>query len=138
MNWRSFPLAVWLYSLGALALGTTALWGGGLMLLDPAGTTMGLEVDWLAGTPFQDYFVPGLILFTVLGIGSFVVLYGIARRTQWAWWAAVGLGVALVGWIVTQALLLRIYHVLQLIYGALGVVLILLAVLPSTRSHLRQ
>ena len=138
MNWRSFPLAVWLYSLGALALGTTALWGGGLMLLDPAGTTMGLEVDWLAGTPFQDYFVPGLILFTVLGIGSFVVLYGIARRKQWAWWAAVGLGVALVGWIVTQALLLRIYHVLQIIYGALGVVLILLAVLPSTRSHLRQ
>ena len=136
VNWQSHPFAVWLYLLGALALGTTAFVSGGVMLLDPFGATMGLEIEWLAGTPFQDYFVPGLILFSVLGLGSFVALYGIARRRQWAWWAAVSLGVALVGWIVTQVLLLRMYHALQLIYGTLGVVLILLAVRPSTRSHL--
>lgn len=127
-----------LYILGALALGTTALVSGGLMLLEPAGATLSLEVEWLDGTPFQDYFVPGLILFTVLGIGSFAVVYGFTKRTQWAWWATVGLGIALVGWIITQVVLLRTYHVLQFIYGVLGVALIVLAVTPATRSQLRR
>lgn len=127
---------MWLYLLGAFALGITAFVSGGVMLVDPTGATMGLEVEWLEGTPFQDYFLPGLVLFSALGIGSFIVSYGVARRKPWAWWTAIGLGFALVGWIVTQVLLLRMYHVLQLIYGTLGFLLILLAVLPTTRSHL--
>lgn len=138
-NWtfRSRPIAVRLYQLGAFVLGITAFVSGGLMSLDPSGTTMGLAIEWLDGTPFRSYLVPGLVLFSVLGVGSFVVLYGIVRRRRWAWWGALALGVALVGWIVTQILLLRMYHVLQAIYGGLGLVLLALAVLPSVRADLR-
>ena len=87
---------MWLYFLGSSALGTTTFVSGGMMLLELSGATVGLEVEWLTETPFQDYFIPGLILFSVLGIGSFVAFYGIARRRQSARWAAAGLGVALV------------------------------------------
>ena len=135
MNVGSRPVTVWLYVIGAFCLGVTAFVSGLLMILDPSGMTMGLEVEWLAGTPFQDFLIPGFILFSVLGIGSFVVLYGIARCRHWAWWPAVSLGVALVGWILTQVLLLRMYHLLQHIYGVLGVELILLAIHPATRSY---
>lgn len=136
MNVGARPVTVWLSVIGAFCLGVTAFMSGLMMILDPSGMAMRLEVEWLAGTPFQDFLIPGFILFSVLGIGSFVVVYGIARRRQWAWWAAVGLGIALVGWILTQVLLLRMYHVLQLIYGVLGAALILLAVHPTTRSSL--
>ncbi len=49
---------------------------------------------------------------------------------------AANLGAALVGWILTQVLLLQMYHVLQLVYGMLGAALILLALHSATRSYL--
>lgn len=130
------PVALWLYVVGALGLGLSALYGGGNLLLDPTGSTMNMPVEWLGGTPFSDYFVPGVVLFGVLGIGSFVVLLGILRRRDWAWFAAVALGVTLVGWIVVQVLLLRTTNVLHFAYGGLGVLLVLLAFSPSVRRRL--
>lgn len=77
VRWKSRPVPVWLYIAGAFLLGITAIPSGALMVADPSGSLMGLDVRWLAGTPFRDYFIPGLILLGVLGIGSSVVLYGI-------------------------------------------------------------
>jgi len=130
------PRAVWLYVVGALGLGLTALFGGGTPVSDPSGGRMEMPLEWLDGTPFADYFVPGLILFSVLGVGSFVVLYGVLRRRSWAWWAAIGLGVALVGWIVAQMLLVRMFHALHVVYGGLRVLLVALASRPSVREYL--
>jgi uncharacterized BrkB/YihY/UPF0761 family membrane protein len=130
------PRTVWLYVAGALGLGVTALFGGGTLVADPSGERMEMPLTWLDGTPFTDYFVPGSILFTVLGVGSFVVLYGVLRRRPWGWWAAIGLGVALVGWIVTQMLLIQMVHALHAIYGGLGILLVGLASRPSMREYL--
>lgn len=133
----SRPLSVWLYLLGAVGLGATALFGGGMLVLDPSGASMEMPVEWLAGTPFPDYLVPGLVLFTVLGFGSFLVCYGVVRRRAWAWPAAVGLGVALVGWIAVQMALLWMVNVLHVVYGGLGVALVVLATSPAARRYLR-
>lgn len=140
MTWRyrirTRPRSILLYGIGALFLGVTAFVSGLIMILDPSGVTMGLEPEWLDQTPFQDYRIPGLLLFSVLGIGSFIVLYGLVTMSKWSWIAAVGLGVALVGWIGAQILLLQMYHVLQLIYGLLGVAFLVLSFHPSTRQEL--
>lgn len=130
------PLAVRLYVIGAVSLGLSALYGGLALIRNPADDPLGMPVEWLDGTPFRDYFVPGLTLFGVFGVGSFGVLYGIARRRPWARIAAVGLGVAQVGWILAQVALLRKVHVLQAIYGGLGAALAWLATRPSVRTYL--
>lgn len=132
------PTTVRLYVLGAIALGVTALVGGGNLLLDPTGASMDLPLAWLAGTPFSDYLVPGLVLFGLFGLGSFVVAYGLVMRTDWALVAAVGLGVALVGWIGTQIALIGVVHVLHFVYGGLGLALVALALAPATRTHLER
>lgn len=134
---RSRPTAVWLLLGGAALLGATALPSGVLLVIDPSGATMGLALQWLDRTPFPDYRIPGLVLSVVLGGGSFVVLYGTIRLRPWAWRAALGLGIGLMGWIVAQVLLLQQLHWLQFIYGTLGVALLGLASHPSVRSHLR-
>ncbi|MFB6130047.1 MAG: hypothetical protein ABEJ28_04395 [Salinigranum sp.] len=134
---RSRPIALWLYVLGAIGLGVSALFGGGSLLADPTGSTMNMPVEWLAGTPFRDYTIPGAILFGAFGVGSGVVLYGIARRREWAWIAAVCLGAGQVGWIVVQVLLLGTVNVLHFVYGGLGLALAALALLPSVREDLR-
>lgn len=134
----SRPSAVWLYVAGAVALGLSALFGGGNLVLDPTGATMTMPTEWLAGTPFESYFVPGAILFAAFGVGSFVVVFGVLRRASWAWPAAVGLGVGQVGWIVVQMLLLRTVNVLHAVYGGLGLGLAVLALTPPVRRHLRR
>ena len=130
-------LALWLYVVGAFGLGVTALFGGGNLLFDPSGSRMNMPAEWLAGTPFPDYFLPGLFLFTVFGVGSFAVLYGVVRRRVWAWHAALGLGILLVGWILAQMYLLQMVNVLHFVYGALGLLLAGVALLPSVRTELR-
>lgn len=122
--------------MSALALGLTALFGGWKLVADPSGDRMEVSLEWLAGTPFTDYFVPGLILFAILGVGSVVVLYGIVRRLDWSWWAAIRLGVALVVGLVTQILLLQQVNMLHGIYGGLGIFLVALALQPSMRNSL--
>ena len=132
----SKPAALYLYVLGAVFLGVSALFGGGNLMLDPTGSTLNMSLELLSGTPFDDFFVPGLILFSVFGVGSFVALFGIFRRHRWAWVASLSLGVALVGWIVTQIFLIQTANVLHLVYGGLGVILTVLSLTPSFREEL--
>ena len=70
------PLALWLYILGAVSLGFSALYGGAVLMLKRASDPLGMPMEWLDDTPFTDYFVPGLTLFSVFGVGSFVVVFG--------------------------------------------------------------
>ena len=134
----SRPLAVWLYVLVAVSLGVSAVYGGLALMRDPVDDPLGLPHEWLEGTPFPDYFVPGLNLFTVFGVGSFVVVIGVLGRRGWARMAAVGLGVAQLGWIGAEVFFLRRLHPLHVVYGSLGAVLVRLATRPSMRAYLNR
>lgn len=49
--------------------------GGVPLLADLSGKTLGVTTSMLAGLPVNDYFVVGLWLFFVYGIGSLLVAY---------------------------------------------------------------
>lgn len=129
----------WTYLLLAclLFLGVGALYGGTSLILDPTGGLLGLPFERIRDTIFGDYLIPGLVLLGILGIGSFVVVYGILRRTLWAWPAGVGLGTATVVWIGVQLLVVRRYFFLQPVIAAVGVIAIVLLGLPSMRRYYR-
>ena len=59
-----------------LSLG--ALGGGFVLIMAPRGEIMPLPLSALAGSPFDTYLLPGLILFSVLGLGPLV-----AARMAW-------------------------------------------------------
>lgn len=130
------PLAVRIYVLCTFSLGISAVYGGAILMLERANDPLGMPLEWLDDTPFRDYFVPGLTLFSVFGIGSFAVVFGILRRRVWAWAAAVGLGVAQIVWIAAEVFFLRMIHPLHVVYGGLGAVLVALATRPSVREYL--
>ena len=50
-------------------LSVGALFGGAALVLGPKGEIIPLPISALAGSPFDSYFVPGLILLGVLGVG---------------------------------------------------------------------
>ena len=86
--------------LGALLL-VIALnaFGGGYYGLSGAP---GVPTAWLEGSPFESYFIPSLILFTVVG-GAFLIA-GVAVLANLRWRRmAVAVAVAIAaGWLVTQ------------------------------------
>jgi hypothetical protein len=129
------PATLYLYLLGALFLGVSALTGGGMLILDPSGESLSISLSYLDGSPFSNYLVPGLILFTVFGVGSFSVIYGLVRRHSFSWLGALGLGFGQVVWIVVQIAIIGETNLLHLIYGGLGLALGVLALTPSFRSY---
>jgi hypothetical protein len=85
---------------GVLSIG--ALCGGLVLIVAPRGEIMPLPLSALAGSPFETYLGPGLILFTVLGIGPLI-----AARLAWirhpvAPVAAFVVGAALLIWVAVE------------------------------------
>lgn len=59
--------------LGVLLLilnGVGAIYGGGMLMLDPTGSTIHLSPELIRGSRFSNYFIPGLLLFVFNGLFS--------------------------------------------------------------------
>lgn len=134
------PLTMYLLVTCLALEGLSALIGGIGLILDPTGSNVGLPGSLLTGTPFNSFFVPGLLLATILGVWPCVVVYCLLRKQAWAWYGSLSVGVALIIWIAAQIGIFGYIASppLQLMYGILGIVLCVLSVLPSVRSSLLQ
>lgn len=128
------------------------MFGGGSLSVDPSGTALKMPVTYLEGTPFDDYRIPGVILFVVLGLGSVLALYGVLMRPPWAWaerlnpfrsvhWAwtcSLAVSLAAMIWIAVQVAMIGYASFLQPLYGGLGLAMLAVTLLPGVRQHLRR
>jgi uncharacterized BrkB/YihY/UPF0761 family membrane protein len=129
-----------LYLLIGLILfqGISGLFGGFALIIDQTGELLQMPLSMLEGSPFDTFLIPGIILLTVLGIFPMVVFYGLWKRSNWAWMGALTVSVALIIWIGVEIWMIG-YHSeppLQLVYGLLGVILLILTFIPSVRHKL--
>jgi hypothetical protein len=111
-----------------ILLGVMALPSGLLLAAVPDGSVFDFPTNWLAGSPFADYFFPGLILAGLFGVGSLAVaLLGLRR-----WWIspflAFAIGVGQMIWIVVEVAIIRGIHILHFICFGLGLAIATLAV----------
>lgn len=98
----------------------SALYGGFVLLLDPSGGLMQMKTEWLKNSPFDDFLVPGILLFSVLGAGSLVTAVFILIRHRIAYWLGIAEGLGTLIWIITEVIMIRELSFLQLIYGITG------------------
>jgi hypothetical protein len=113
-----------------LILSIGALGGGLGLMLAPRGEIMPLPLSALAGSPFDTYFVPGLILFGVLGLGPLVAARLVWLRHPLAPAAAFVVGAALITWVGVEVAIIGYSNEppLQAIYMVLGVAILLGAI----------
>jgi len=118
----------------------SGLFGGCALILDPTGNFLQLPTTLLEGTPFQDFLIPGIILFTFLGVLPLIVFFGSWQRKPWAWLGAVLISIALIIWIGVQIAMIGYASEppLQLIYGLMGILLLTLTQLPRVRASLQS
>jgi hypothetical protein len=87
-------------------LGIGALGGGGQFVVAPDGHLIGMSTRLLAGTPFHDFLVPGLVLFLVLGVAPLLAAAAAIARRPIATLLTLAVAVVLGGWIVVEMAML--------------------------------
>jgi hypothetical protein len=117
----------------------TSFAGGLALMLGPTIGSLGIAPppEFLAGTPFDSYLLPGLILFVVVG-GTHLVALLLWRRRRWAAAAAAVAGSGLLIWVFVQMVIIP-FSFLQAVYFGCGLlelvlVLLLLDVLSPRRE----
>jgi hypothetical protein len=118
-----------------ILIGVGGVPAGLILMLEPTGSGMGFSPELLAGTPFQNYFIPGLFLFAVNGLGSLVGGFLNFIRHRYAGETAVGLGILLMGWIIVQVGLLGLIHWMQPLYFGLGLIECVLGLIVRSRRQ---
>src|ERR1700674_5565523 len=110
-------------------LGLGALFGGGALILAPDGHLLGMPTKLLAGSPFPSFLMPGIVLFTFVGLAPLLAATITVRRHALAPVAAVGVGLTLIGWVSVEMVVLAglgsmawaLYLVLGTCIAAIGV-----------------
>ena len=136
------PFETWILYLLLLLLAINAFYGGISLMLAPDGSLLGMQPGWLDKTPFSSYFIPGLLLLLMNGILPLLALFGlitknrtwfgwlnIYRNTYWGWTFSVYSGIITNIWIIVQQLMAE-YFILQTIIAAVGLLILVAALLP--------
>ncbi len=117
----------WLLIVLHAVLGVAAVGAGQAFVRDPSGTALGMTTEWLAGSPFSDFRVPGLFLTLVIGGANLLSLVLLWGRHRAAPLASLGTGLLLVAWVAIQTTIIGFRHWSQSIWWVTFVLLTVLA-----------
>ena len=130
-------------------LGLSAIGGGGALIISPSGKLLGgLPLSILERSPFNDFLVPGIILFVVLGIIPSLLVFALLKKPSsvfaerfnffkdmhWAWTFSIYVAFALIIWIQVETIFIQGVGWLQTFYMLYAIPLILVALLPQVRN----
>lgn len=118
--------------------GVGAVIGGWILMIDPSGVQMQLPADYLKHIPFNDYFIPGLILFVANGLMSFVVLIATATGRRFYTQLLVVQGAILSGWIMIQILMVQDVYYLHYVMESVGLAIMGIGFILFIKDHQRD
>ena len=123
---RSHP-AVVRYSLAAvLTFGALNAFAGGYYGMAGAEN---VPREWLEGSPFDDYFIPSLVLFIVVGGSFLAAAVAVFAGLRAARLAALAAGAVVLGWLAAETLIIGYVSWMQPATTIGGLLVLLLAAL---------
>ena len=133
-------------------LGSGAIFGGGVFIISPSGKLFGMPLSMLKNSPFNNFLIPGIILFSVLGLvpvgltlallkkpkNKFAELFNFYTDMYWAWTYCIYLAFALIIWIQLEMTFLRAVHWSHTLYMFFAIAILFVALLPQVRSQYKK
>lgn len=104
-----------------LLIGLGALGGGFGAIMDPSGGAMGISTEVLRNAPFDNFLIPGLFLFIVIGVGNVCAAVTAFRGYAFQGYVTGALSVIMVLWIGVQVYMLWEYNYLHVVYLFVGI-----------------
>ncbi len=112
----------------SLAVGLQAIIPGWGLMVDGSVYGFRMPADWLsAAWPFEGYFVAGLILLVVVGLGSLMTAAITIANPRAGAVAAFVMGLVLIGWICGELVFMTQTMVMTWVILGSGVALVLLS-----------
>ena len=105
-----------------LFVGIGGIFGGLEMIRDPLNP-LGMTTELIAGSPFDTYTWPGILLLGLVGVIPCVLAFGLMARVRGALELSGLFGVGLMAWIVVQWVLLSHRLWLQVLIFGIGAVI---------------
>ncbi len=102
-------------------VGIGAILGGGAAILNPLDP-LGASVASLKNSPFSNYLIPGIILFSVIGLGNIISSIIFRFRSKLQGYISSIFSWALVIWIVVQCIMLNDVVFLHVLFFIIGLV----------------
>lgn len=105
--------------------------GGGI------ATSTGIDPfpqEWIAGTPFSTYVIPGIILTIVVGGTAALASVGMLRRLRWGPLASSFAGASMIGFLLGEIMILNQPvepTVTEMVFFAIGSVMVLLGLIVA-------
>ncbi len=151
MRFKNRTIEIYILALLVLTEAFGALYGGYSMIIDPTGEKLKFPAGMLDNTIFPDYLIPGIILFTLLGILPLFLAYSLLFKPDWhifnflniyagyhwAWTYTLYMSILLVLWINIQMILINIGSVIQGVTGLLGSFILILTLMPRVKRQYR-
>ena len=110
----------WVVASVAGFVGVGAFFGGYGLLSDAEG--LGAKAEWLDGSPFPDYRIPGVVLLVVIGGGMLLTALLALRRSRLAGVAALTMGVALLTWGLVETVTIGYQGIAQVVLLSVWIV----------------
>ena len=139
-----------LFLLGFLGIG--AIFGGGALIIDPTGAQLDMPLSMLKQSPFDSFLIPGIILFSVLGLVPLLLIIALLKKPDsklaesinlfkdmhWSWTYTVYIALALIIWLQIQMVFLQSVHWLHTFYMFYAVAMLVVALLPQVRNSYKK
>lgn len=103
--------------------GITACISGFMLIYDSSGKPLRLSVSILAGSPFETFFIPGIILFLFIGISSILIAFSVINDQSYSTRLLFFQGIVMLIWIIVQVIMIKHFFYLQLLYLFIGAAL---------------
>lgn len=104
-----------------LFIGLGAMAGGLGAILNPTNP-MGVPIELLKNSPFDDFLIPGIILFTVIGIGNVISAVIMLFKSRYQGYISSVFSWALVIWIIVQCIIINTISILHVVFFLIGVI----------------
>ena len=142
---------IFLIVLGFLALG--AIGGGIVLIISPTGELIGIPLSEFKNIPFNSYLIPGIILFSVLGVIPLLLIIALLKKPEsklaeqinifkdmhWSWTYSIYIAFTLIGWIHIELIFLQgIVHWLHTFYMCYAILILIIALLPQIRYQYKK
>jgi hypothetical protein len=102
-------------------VGIGAVAGGLAAITNPQGP-LGMSVEPLKSSPFSNYFIPGVILFAIIGLGNIISALLFGFRLKFQGYISSVFSWALVIWIVVQCVMLNAVVFLHILFFIIGLI----------------
>jgi hypothetical protein len=111
-----------------LFVGIGALFGGAVAVINPY-KPLGVTVEALKNSPFDNYLIPGIILLVILGVGNVFSALVMRARSRFQGYISSVFSWAIMIWIVVQCIILEVVAAPHVVYFMIGAVMALLSAL---------